>query len=151
MSANLGELEAQRILRARESDASRAAQQARDERILCSEQPRFFDAMADHLVDTVKSFNMSMGLEGEDAVTFVHSGSEINVGRKGKPTFLRKIMHLGRSNEVRVRTQVIDGYRNNVNEEKWYFDVQRGELRLNYKNFVECADLLFKSIPDTFR
>jgi len=151
MSANLGSLEAERILRARQSDAGRAAQLAREERILCSEQPRFFDAIADCLAETVKSFNMGMGLEGEDAVTLTHSGSEIHIGKKGRPTFLRKVMHFERSNEVRIRTQIINGYQNSVNEEKWYFDIQRGELALNYKNFVECADLLFKGIPDTFR
>lgn len=151
MAANQGELEAQRILRARESDASRAVQQARDERILCTEQPRFFDAVADHLAETVKSFNMNLGLEGDDAVTFVHSGSEIYVGKKGNPFLLRKIMHFARSNEVLVRTQILRGYQKDLTEQKWYFDIQRGELRLNYKNFIECADLLFKDIPDLFR
>ena len=82
MGTSLGELEAQRILRARASDADRAAQQARNERVLCTEQPRFFDAIAVDLAETVKSFNMSMGLEGEDAVTFVHSGSQIQIGKK---------------------------------------------------------------------
>src|SRR5580658_3450381 len=77
MGANLGELEAQRILRARQSDASLAAKQAREDRILDTEQPRFFDAMAADLEKTVKSFNLAMGLEGQDAVTFEHSGSQV--------------------------------------------------------------------------
>ena len=151
MSANLGELEAQRILRARQGDTERAAQQARDERILSSEQPRFFEAMADSLSETVQSFNRTMSLEGEDAVSFSHSGTEIHVGKRGQPTLLRKIMHSERTNEVCIRTQLIERYRSTVQEEKWYFEVRRGELQLNYKNFVECADLLFKGIPDTYR
>jgi hypothetical protein len=151
MSTNLGQLEAQRILRARQSDAERTAQQGREERILCTEQPRFFSTMADHLVEIVNSFNKEMGLEGEDAVTFTHSGSEMYLGKKASPFFLRKIMHFERTNEVLIRTQIINGYQKGVKEEKWYFDIQRGELRLNYKNFVECGDLLFKDIPDLFR
>lgn len=94
---------------------------------------------------------MNLGLEGDDAVTFVHSGSEIYVGKKGNPFLLRKIMHFARSNEVLVRTQILRGYQKDLTEQKWYFDIQRGELRLNYKNFIECADLLFKDIPDLFR
>jgi hypothetical protein len=82
MGTSLGELEAQRILRARQSDANQAAQEARNDRILCTEQPRFFGAMADDLAKTVQSFNLSMGLEGQDAVTFVHSGSQIQIGRR---------------------------------------------------------------------
>jgi len=33
----------------------------------------------------------------------------------------------------------------------WYFDTKQGELRLNYKNCVECAEQLFKGIPDLYR
>ena len=91
MSTNLGQLEAQRILRARQSDAERTAQQGREERILCTEQPRFFSTMADHLVEIVNSFNKEMGLEGEDAVTFTHSGSEMYLGKKASPFFLRRL------------------------------------------------------------
>jgi hypothetical protein len=151
MGANLGELEAQRILRARQSDAILASRQAREDRILDTEQPRFFDAMADDLEKTVKSFNLAMGLEGQDAVTFEHSGSQIQVGRRAKPFFLRKVLHFARTNEVFIRTQIVNGYQNTGKEEKWYFDVQGGELRLNHNNFAQCADLLFEGIPDTFR
>ena len=87
MSANLGELEAERILRARQSDADRAAQQAREERILSSEQPRFFSVMAAHLAEIVSSFNMRMGLEGEEAISFTHSGTEIYLGKKTNRSF----------------------------------------------------------------
>jgi hypothetical protein len=38
-----------------------------------------------------------------------------------------------------------------VKEEKWYFEMQDGELALNHKNFAQCADLLFEGISDTFR
>jgi hypothetical protein len=34
----------------------------------------------------------------------------------------------------------LDNYRNNVVEDKSYFDAKDGELRLNYKNLPECAD-----------
>jgi hypothetical protein len=151
MGTNLGSLEAQRILKQRQTDTERLAQQAREERILCTEQPRFFDAMADHLAEIVNSFNLEMGLEGEDAATFTHSGTEIYLGKRAKPFFLRKVMHFERTNEVRVRTEIINGYQKQGNEEKWYFEIQRGELRLNYKNFAECADVLFKGVPDAFR
>jgi hypothetical protein len=151
VSANLGELEAERILRARQSDADLVARQAREDRILYSEQPRFFDAMADDLEKTVKSFNLRMGLEGQDAVTFVHSGNQVQVGRRAKPFFLRKVLHFERTNEVLVRTTIIEGYRKGEKEEKWYFDAKDGELKLNHNNFAQCADLLFEGIPDTFR
>jgi len=45
----------------------------------------------------------------------------------------------------------LDNYRNNVVEDKSYFDAKDGELRLNYKNLLECADLLFSGIADHFR
>jgi hypothetical protein len=153
MSANLGELEAERILRARQTDAGLATRQARQDRILSTEQPRFFDVMADDLKKTVESFNLRMGLEGRDAVTFVHSGSQIQVGRRERPFFLRKVMHFERTNEVLVRTTVIGGcgYQQDEKEKRWYFDVEGGELRLNHNNFSQCADLLFEGIPDTFR
>jgi hypothetical protein len=150
MSANLGELEADRILRARQSDANLAARQAREDRILQSEQPRFFDAMADDLAKTVESFNQRMGLEGQDAVTLNHSGTQILVGKRAKPFFLRKVMHFERTNEVLIRTEIVKGYQKGVKEERWYFEIQDGELALNRKNFVQCADLLFEGIPDTF-
>jgi hypothetical protein len=151
MGANLGELEAERILKARQSDADLAARQAREDRILCTEQPRFFDAMADDLAKTVESFNLRMGLEGQDAITFVHPGNQIQVGKRAKPYFLRKIMHFERTNEVLIRTEIVNGYQKAVKEEKWYFEIQGGELTLNQKNFTQCADLLFEGIPDTFR
>ncbi|HSY65159.1 MAG TPA: hypothetical protein VK829_11200 [Terriglobales bacterium] len=151
MGASLGELEAQRILKARQSDANQAAQQARNDRILCTEQPRFFDAMADDLAKTVQSFNLSMGLEGQDAVTFIHSGSQIQVGRRDKPFFLRKVLHFERTNEVVIRTQIVNGYQKADKDDKWYFDIQGGELKLNHSNFAQCADALFEGIPDTFR
>jgi hypothetical protein len=151
MSANLGELEAERILRARQNDADLARRQTREDRILDTEQPRFFDAMADDLEKTVKSFNLRMGLEGKDAVTFVHSGSEVQVGKSAKPFFLRKIMHHERTKEVFIRTEIIIGYQKGVKEEKWYFEIDGGELTLNHNNFAQCADLLFEGIPDTFR
>ena len=151
MSANLGELEAQRILKARQSDADLAIRQAREDRILGTEQPRFFDAMADDLANTIKSFNLNMGLEGQDAVTFMHSGSQIQIGKRAKPFLLRKVMHFERTNEVLVRTEIVNGYQKGLKEEKWYFEIQGGELTLNHKNFAQCADLLFEGLPDTFR
>jgi|HubBroStandDraft_2_1064218.scaffolds.fasta_scaffold13280_4 hypothetical protein len=151
MGTSLGKLEAQRILRAHQSDANQAAQEARNDRILCTEQPRFFGAMADDLAKTVQSFNLSMGLEGQDAVTFVHSGSQVQIGRREKPFFLRKILHFERTNEVVIRTQIVNGYQEADKDEKWYFDVEDGVLKLNHNNFAQCADLLFDGIPDTFR
>jgi hypothetical protein len=151
MSANLGELEAERILRMRQGDADLATRKAREDRILRSEQPRFFDAMADDLTKTVESFNSRMGLEGRDAVTFNHSGTEILVGKRARPFFLRKIMHFEQTNEVFIRTEIVNGYQKGVKEEKWYFEIQDGELTLHHKNFVQCADSLFEGIPDTFR
>jgi hypothetical protein len=153
MGANLGELEAQRILKVRQSDTDRAAQQASNDRILCTEQPRFFGAMADDLEKTVGAFNLSMGLEGRDAVTFVHSGTQIQVGKRDRPFFLRKVMHYEHTREVVIRTTIIDGhkYQKDEQEKKWYFDIEGGELRLNHNNFSQCADLLFEGIPDTFR
>lgn len=151
MSANLGALEAERILRVRRGDADLATRQAREDRILQSEQPRFFDAMADDLAKTVESFNERLGLEGQDAVTFNHSGTQVLVGKRAKPFFLRKVMHFERTNEVLVRTEIVNGYQKGVKEEKWYFEIQDGELRLDRKNFSQCADLLFDGIPDAFR
>jgi len=151
MGANLGELEAERILKARQSDADLAARQAREDRILCTEQPRFFDAMADDLAKTVESFNLRMGLEGQDAITFVHPGNQIQVGKRAKPYFLRKIMHFERTNEVLIRTEIVNGYQKAVKEEKWYFEIQGGELLLDHKNFAQCADFLFKGLPDAYR
>jgi len=60
-------------------------------------------------------------------------------------------MHFERTNKVLVRTEIVNGYQKGIKEEEWYFEIQRAELRLNYKNFVECAELLFKDIPDIFR
>jgi hypothetical protein len=151
MSTNLGSLEAQRITKARQDDADRAVQQAHDGRILSTAQPRFFEAMANELSETVRGFNSTMGLEGESAVTFVSTNHEIYIGKKGRPFFLRKIMHFEQSNELLIRTQVIDGYQKRVDEQKWHFDVKQGELRLNNKSSVECAEQLFKGVPDTYR
>jgi hypothetical protein len=151
MSANLGELEAERILKARQTDATRAAQQAQSDRILQSEQPRFFAAMAEHLKEIVESFNRSMALEGEDAVTFQATDHEIYLGKRGMPFLHRKVMHFEQSNELIVRTQIINGYQKQLTEPRWYFDVKNGVLRLNFKNFVECAEELFKGIPDLYR
>ena len=55
-----------------------------------------------------------------------------------------------RTNEVVIRTQIVNGYQKADKDEKWYFDVQDGELKLDRNFFAQCADLLFEGIPDTF-
>jgi hypothetical protein len=52
---------------------------------------------------------------------------------------------------VLIRTEIVIGYQKGVKEEKWYFEIQDGELTPNRKNFAQCADLLFEGIPDSFR
>jgi hypothetical protein len=58
--------------------------------------------------------------------------------------------HFERTNEVFIRTQIVNGHQKTGKEEKWHFDVQGGELRLNHNNFAQCADLFFGAFQILF-
>jgi hypothetical protein len=151
MSTNLGAQEAQRILSERNRDEARLTRQERDERILRTEPPDFFEAMAKCLEENVTSFNLEMSLSGEDELTFVYSSGMVQIGKRKNPFLLRKAIHLQMQREVTVRTETINHYRHGVKEEKWRFTVEHGELVLDGRNLLECADALFAGIADAFR
>lgn len=151
MSTNLGAQEAQRIILERQRDADRIARQEREERTLQTEPPRFFEAMAGCLKDNAESFNQGLGVTGDDSLTFVYSSGLIQIGKRSNPFLLRKVMLRQAQSEVVVRTEIMNGYRRSVKEETWHFDIERGELRLEGKTVMECAESLFAGIPDAFR
>jgi len=152
MSANIGELEAQRILQKRQNDAERIARQNREDRILRDEPPLFFEAMGKCVEENIKSFNLAMGLSGDEALTFVYSSGLIEIGKRQKPFLLKKVILLQSSGEVTVRTRTISRtYQHGGSDETWRFDVEYGELTLNRKNLIECADALFAGVADAFR
>jgi hypothetical protein len=149
---NTGAMEAQRIMRERRGDTDRLARQDRDDRILRTEPPVFFETMATCVGDNTKGFNQEIGLSGDDAMTFLYTSGMIQIGKRHAPFFLRKVMLRQASNEVVIRTEKLSRtYRREVSEEVWRFDVECGELTLNGKNLIECADALFAGIADSFR
>lgn len=152
MSANIGVLEAQRIMRERQGDADRLARQDRDDRILRTEPPVFFETMAACVGEYAKDFNGEIGVSGDDAMTFVSTTGLIELGKRRAPFLLRKVMLRQASNEVAIRTEKISRtYRRELSEEIWRFDVECGELTLNGRNLIECAEALFAGVADAFR
>jgi hypothetical protein len=152
MSANIGVLEAQRIMRERQSDADRLARQDREDRILREEPPLFFDAMATYLGETAKSFNLTMGLSGDDAMTFLHTSGQIELGKRHRPFLRKKIVLDQFAGKVTIRTDTTSRmYRPAGKDETWNFDIVSGELALNRQNLIECAEALFAGVADAFR
>jgi hypothetical protein len=150
MSANIGVLEAQRIMRERLSDADRLARQEREDRILREEPPLFFEAMASYLQENTKSFNLTMGLSGDDAMTLVYTSGLIEIGKRHRP-FLRKKIVLS-SNKVTIHTDTTSRmYQPAGKDEVWKFDIAGGELILNRMNLIECAEALFAEVANAFR
>jgi hypothetical protein len=92
-----------------------------------------------------------MGLSGEDAATFSNSGGTVQIGKRQNPFVLCKAIHLLPQREVIVRTETINNRRHGVKKEKWRFAVERGELVLEGRNPVGCADALLAEIADAFR
>jgi hypothetical protein len=155
MGANTGNLEAQRVLRLRNADADRIAQLERDERILRTDPVCFFEAVAKVVGENSTSFNSDLGLVGDYALSFLSINGQIQLCKKASPLFLRKAIHFQTSQEVLVRTETINSYRNSyrhgVKEEKWRFTVEQGVLLLNGRNVLECADALFDGIAEACR
>jgi hypothetical protein len=151
MSAGIGSKTAQKVRQMWEADAAQVARQNRDERILSTECVPFFEAVASLVKENAASFNLELGLEDREALTFVSSSGLIEIGKKSSPTLLRKVVHFQANREVIVRTETLVHYRVGTKQEKWRFAVERGELLLNGRNVLECADALFEGIAEAFR
>jgi hypothetical protein len=152
MGADTGTLEALRIMRERERDADRVTAQVRDDNILRTEPPLFVDAMAACEEEIVNNFNTTLGLSGDEAVTFIYANGIIEIGKRERPMLLKKAILLHARYRVIVRTQTLSRlYQPSAVEEIWRFDIKRGELTLNGKNLIECADALFVGVADAFR
>lgn len=151
MSAGIGAEAAERVRQMRKADSDRSAQQDRDERILKSECVPFFEAVTTMLKESADSFNLELGLEGREALTFVSHPGLIELGKKTNPTLLRKIVHFHPGKEVTIRTEASTHYRVGLKHEKWRFTVEHGELVLNGNNVLECADAMFNGVAEAFR
>ncbi|MGB9408614.1 MAG: hypothetical protein WCA89_13840 [Terracidiphilus sp.] len=151
MSAGIGAETAHKVKKMWEAEAVWTAQRDRDERVLSSECVPFFEAVAILLKENVASFNFELGLEGNNELTFVSHPGLIELGKRTNPTLLRKVVHLQPSQEVIIRTDTSIYYRVGVKQEKWRFNVEHGELLLNGRNVLECADALFDGIAESFR
>jgi hypothetical protein len=108
--------------------------------------------MATYLEETAKSFNLTMGLSGDDALTFLHIGGQIELGKRHRPFLRRKIVFDQSAGKVTIRTDTTSRmYQPAGKDEVWKFDIVSGELTLNRKNLIECAEALFAEVADAFR
>jgi hypothetical protein len=145
-----GALKAQEIKRGLVLDDERLSRRQVEDRILTSEPPLFFEFMLGRTKENIESFNSELGLVGDHAFTFTPSGCEFSFGRKLNPLLIRKVMFRHPSLEVIVRTTVVRGYIQKVTETTWRFTVEHGDLALDGKNVIDCADALMDGIEKVF-
>jgi hypothetical protein len=150
MSTGIGAEAAQKVRQMRDTDTTQSAQREQDQRIFDSKCIPFFEEVTALLKESIASFNSELGLEGDNALTFISHPGLIELGKRTYPTLLRKVVHLQPSEEVIVRTDTSIPYRVGTKQEKWRFAVEHGELLLNRKNVIECAAAVFEGIAEAF-
>ena len=68
------------------------------------------------------------------------------------PVFIRKVILRQASKEVIVRTTIIRRHPpQEITEKTWRFSVEHGDLVLDGKNVIECADALLQGAEKAFR
>jgi hypothetical protein len=133
-------------------DEARLAKRQTESEIVSSESALFFESVAELLRENLESFNSEMGLVEDHAFTFTHVGSEFSFGRRLTPLFFRKAMFRQDSKSVIVRTTIFRGYgRKDETVMTWRFSVAHGDLGLNGKNVIECANAMMDGIETLFR
>jgi hypothetical protein len=152
MAGEGGTMKAQEIIRELALDEARLSKRQTEDNIITSDSPQFFECLIGLTRENLESLNSEMHLVGDHAFTFTPAGCEFSFGRKLMPIFIRKVMFRQASKAVIVRTTTIRGYTpQEVKEKTLRFTVAHGDLVLDGKNVLECADAMINGIETAFR
>ena len=151
MVQSFGQLEAARILQARQKESDKRDWQIRKAEMLRARAPIFFEKIAEILESDVADFNKTLGLDDRQALRVSHAGYVIELCKKGTPFFYRKaICHAPDS--VTIRTQSTKGFREHVESRDMIFDISSDDdVTLDEMSFVEVAASLLNGVTDLFR
>jgi len=152
MSESLGQLEAQRILKARDEEAKKRERQIVKRDMLRAQAPLFLEKVGELLKQHVADFNQALDLVGEQAISIQQYENTIDITKTGNPSVLRRIVHYEQEAIVKVKTQTIRGFENRVTEESLAFDVASdGHVILTGSNFSVFAERMFKAVAEAYR